>query len=357
MAVWDLTFLGNRVQHWVIALGLAVVVVAALAAVKRVIVRRLGPLAEHTPSDLDDVVIDLVRRTRSYLIVAAAVYAAALVLALPRGVERLIGALAAIAFLLQLGVWGSGIIAFAVARYARQRMAQDAATATTMAVLSLVGRLVLWAGIFLLALDNFGVDITALVAGLGVGGIAVALALQNILGDLFAAFSIALDKPFKIGDFIVVDDFLGTVEHIGLKTTRVRSLSGEQLIFSNGDLLSSRIRNYKQMYERRVVFGFGVPYETRPEKLAAIPALVRRIVEAQPQARFDRAHFEAYGDYSLNFEVVYYVLTPNYNTYMDIQQIINLEIYQQFQAEGVEFAYPTQILYHRGPTAAGLPRE
>jgi small-conductance mechanosensitive channel len=183
------------------------------------------------------------------------------------------------------------------------------------------------------------------VAGLGIGGIAVALAIQNILGDLFASLSIALDKPFVIGDFIIVDQLLGTVEHIGLKTTRIRSLSGEQIVFSNADLLNSRIRNYKRMYERRVVFSIGVTYQTPYEKLASIGTTLKEIIESQPDVRFDRAHFREYADSSLNYEVVYYVKSPDYNRYMDIQQAINLEIYRRFQDGGIEFAYPTRTLY------------
>jgi len=194
-------------------------------------------------------------------------------------------------------------------------------------------------------LDNLGVDITALVAGLGIGGIAVALAAQNVLGDLFASLSIVLDKPFVVGDFLNVDDFLGSVEHVGLKTTRLRSLSGEQLVFSNNDLLNSRIRNYGRMFERRVVFSLGVTYETPPEKLRGIPTIIREAVEAKDKVRFDRAHFQKYGDFALVFEVVYYVLSSDYTLCMDIQQSVNLRIYERFAEEGIEFAYPTQKLY------------
>jgi small-conductance mechanosensitive channel len=173
----------------------------------------------------------------------------------------------------------------------------------------------------------------------------VALAAQNILGDLFASASIVLDKPFVMGDFVIVDDHLGTVERIGLKTTRIRSLSGEQLVFSNNDLLQSRIRNFKRMYERRVVFSIGVTYQTPHDKLAEIPALLRAAVEAREQVRFDRAHFKEYGDFSLNFEIVYYVLSPDFNIYMDIQQAINLEIHREFERRDIEFAYPTQTIF------------
>jgi small-conductance mechanosensitive channel len=230
----------------------------------------------------------------------------------------------------------------------KRRKEEDAGSATTLAALGFVAKLVLWSVVLLLALDNLGVNITGLIAGLGIGGIAVALALQNVLGDLFASLSIVLDKPFVIGDFIIVDEFLGTVEHIGLKTTRVRSLSGEQLVFSNADLLGSRIRNFKRMYERRVAFTVGVTYQTPAEKLPRISAILREVIEAQRDVRFDRAHFKEYGDFALIYEVVYYVTSPDYNKYMDIQQAVNFDIYGRFQQEGLDFAYPTQTLFVQG---------
>jgi small-conductance mechanosensitive channel len=199
--------------------------------------------------------------------------------------------------------------------------------------------------VLLLALDNLGVDITALVAGLGVGGIAVALAVQNVLGDLFASLSITLDRPFVLGDFIIVGDYLGNVERIGVKSTRLRSLGGEQIIVSNADLLNSRVRNYGRMDERRVLFTLGVTYETPRKKLERIPAMVREIIEHQQHARFDRCHFAKYGDFALGFEAVYYVLSPDYNLYMDIQQAINFAIHAAFEDAQIEFAYPTQKLW------------
>ena len=216
---------------------------------------------------------------------------------------------------------------------------------TSRVSMSFIARLVLWATILLLILDNLGIDITALVAGLGIGGVAIALAVQNILGDLFASLSIVLDKPFVLGDFVIVGDLMGSVENIGIKTTRVRSLSGEQLVFSNNDLLTSRIRNFGRMQERRVVFKLGVIYQTPADKLEEISGIIREAIEAQDKTRFDRSHFASYGDFSLDFETVYYVLSADYNLYMDIQQAINLSIFRRFADEGIEFAYPTQTLF------------
>lgn len=219
-----------------------------------------------------------------------------------------------------------------------------AASRGTVAGLRWMALLISYSLVLLIALQNLGVNVTSLIAGLGIGGIAVALAVQNILSDLFASLTIALDKPFVVGDFIIVGSEMGTVEYVGLKTTRVRSLSGEQLIFGNADLLSSRIRNYKRMAERRVVFSFGVVYSTTPEKLEQINAIVRAAIQSHPHLRFDRCHFHRFGASSLDFEVVYYINSPDYNAHMDAQQAVHLAIARAFRSEGVEFAFPTQTL-------------
>ncbi len=205
-----------------------------------------------------------------------------------------------------------------------------------------------WIFVFLIILDNLpGVEITTLIAGLGIGGIAVGLAVQNILSDLFSSVSIALDKPFVIGDTIKVGEFVGTVESIGLKSTRLRSISGEQLIFTNSDLLSSRIQNFKRLERRRVIFSLGVTYETSTENLEKIPRLVEEIISTKPNVTFDRAHFKEFGAFSLNFEIVYYVDTSDFRYFMDVQQEINLEIFRKFNERGIQFAYPTQVIYTR----------
>jgi small-conductance mechanosensitive channel len=210
-----------------------------------------------------------------------------------------------------------------------------------------VSRFAIWSVVVLIALDTLGVDITALIAGLGVGGIAVALAVQSVLDDLFASISIVLDKPFVVGDFVVLGDHKGTVENVGLKTTRIRALSGEQLVVSNSDLLSSRIQNFKRMQERRIVFEVGVVYGTPAEKLRTIPDTIREAVESRPNTRFERSHLKELGTSALTFESVYYMTVPDYDAYMDTQQAINLELYERFETQGVEFAYPTQTLFVR----------
>jgi small-conductance mechanosensitive channel len=348
MTFLDLTFYGNAVRVWAVAMLVAGLAVGALYLFKSIILRRAILLATKTATDIDDFVLELLRRTKTFFFLTLAIYIGSLVLTLPADVTRLLNKIVIIVLFVQVAIWGSGLITQWVTRYRRQQVDQEPGEVTTIVALSFVGQLVLWSIMLLLVLDNLGVQITALVTGLGIGGIAVGLAVQNILGDLFASLSLVLDKPFVIGDFIIVDDLMGTVERVGLKTTRLRSLSGELLVFGNNDLLQSRIRNYKRMYERRVVFSFGVIYQTPHEKLAAIPAIVQEIIEGQDQIRFDRAHFYKFGDSSLDFEVVYYVLDPDYNIFMDIHQAINLEIFRRFADKGIEFAYPTQTLYLDG---------
>jgi len=339
------TFYNNTVKEWLIAATLFVVVFFIMRILKAIIYRQVFRIANKTDNVWDNVAAELISKTKPVFLLTIALYLGSLSLSLPESVTIIISKFVGVVILIQLAIWGTYIISFWVNREKEEKIQLDAAAATTLTAVGFVVRIILWSIIVLIALDNLGVDITALVAGLGISGVAVALAVQNILGDLFASFSIVLDKPFVIGDFIIVDEYLGTVEHVGLKTTRVRSLSGEQLVFSNADLLGSRVRNYKRMHERRVVFSIGVVYQTPYEKLKEIPTIIQKIIEAQEQARFDRAHFKEYGPYSLNFEVVYWVNNPDYNVYMNIQQAINLAIFERFEEEDIEFAYPTQSLY------------
>src|SRR4030095_8661307 len=248
--------------------------------------------------------------------------------------------LGTIALFLQIAIWGNGLITFWFRNYAERKADTDLSSRTTIAAFSFVARLILWVMLALVALNRLGVDITALITGLGVGGIAIALAVQNVLGDLFAALAIVLDKPFAVGDAISVDTMTGTVENVGLKTTRIRSVNGEQLIFSNTDLLKSRIRNFKRMQERRVVLTIGVSYDTPPDTVARIPDMLREAVESQEQVRFDRSHFMSYGESALNFETAYFVLTSDYLTYANKNQAVNLAVLRRFATAEICFAFP-----------------
>jgi small-conductance mechanosensitive channel len=335
----------NTLKDWVFAIVTVVFLFLAFWILKTIVYRQTKKMAAKTAAQWSDLAIALINQINYIFLFAISAYFAFRLLSLPNSLSNIISKLIGIVILIQIAILATHAIGFAVKRYRQQKIEVNAAAVTTVSSVGFVSKVLLWVILLLVALDNLGINISALVAGLGIGGIAVALAVQNILGDLFASFSIVLDKPFVIGDFIIVDSYLGTIEHIGLKTTRLRSLSGEQLVFSNADLLRSRIRNYKRMYERRVVFSIGVVYQTPHEKLIKIPAIIKDVVETQANTRFDRAHFKEYGPYSLNFEIVYWVENPDYSIYMDIQQNINLEIFQCFQEENIEFAYPSQSLY------------
>ena len=341
----DYLILDNDLLAWAVALGIAVAVYLLLHLAKRLIVRRLCAFTRATSTYLDDLAVGVLSATHPLFLLAMGLYLGSHWLDLPEKNTTLLSRLAIAALLLQVARWGDVGVHGWLQHYRTRRSAQDAASTTSTAALGFVARTAIWVIIVLMILDNFGVNITTLVASLGIGGIAVALALQNVLGDLFSSLSIVLDKPFVVGDFIAVDDIAGTVEYVGLKTTRIRGLGGEQVVFSNSDLLGSRIRNYKRMETRRIVFGIGVTYEIGKRQLLSIPAILREAVEAQPQAKFDRAHFKSYGASSIDFETVYIVQTSDYNAYMDIQQAINITLFERFAEEGIDFAYPTQTVY------------
>ncbi|MBX2992661.1 MAG: mechanosensitive ion channel family protein [Bacteroidetes bacterium] len=359
MSLFQTNFLGNSLQDWLLAAGMAVVVYSVLTFMFKRVARRFSRFAATTETRIDNIVAEILGKTRWFFILGIALFAGGKYVTLPPAGESLLRNIVIFTTLIQTGLWATQLLASWIRESVERKMAEDAASATTMTAMSFLGRVLIWSVVLLLALDNMGVNITALVTGLGIGGVAVALAIQNILGDLFASLSIVLDKPFVIGDFIIVNEYLGTVEYIGLKTTRIRSLSGEQVIFSNSDLLKSRIRNFKRMQQRRVVFSIGITYQTPFEKLSRVAGMIRSIIEVQPLARFDRAHFKEYGDSSLVFEIVYHVGSADFNTYMDIQQHINLEIYRRFEDEGIDFAYPTRTVYlHNGSQdAVASPKE
>lgn len=351
MELLDLVILDNSVRTWLVALLVAVGTAVTIQLAKRILLRRFQSLSQKTENNLDDVAILVVEKINNAIVVLLSLYAGLLALTISETIMEWIGAAAFTLLLIQVGIWGDALVQFWLTNEKQEALEEfeNAERVTTINAVGFVVRLVLYSILLLLVLDNIpGVEITALITGLGIGGVAVALAVQNILGDLFASLSISLDKPFVIGDFIVVGDYKGTVQKIGLKTTRVRSIHGEKLIFANSDLLNSRIQNYQDMQERRVPFQIGITYDTPPEKVRQIPQMATEIIESLEQTRFDRAHFFRFGNFSLDFEIVYYVLSPDYNVYMDIQQQINLALLEQFSEAGIEFAFPTQTLHLAG---------
>lgn len=329
---------GDDVGTWLLALLLFAVVVAAVVAVKAVVPRWV----RRTANGFDDLAGVVVSRTRTAFAVALGALAALAVLTLPESLEDVLQRLLVAVCVVQGGSWGTGLLQHVIEHHFRQA---DPLVGNATGVLRALGVVAVWAVVLLLLLANLGVDVTAGIAGLGVGGVAVALAVQNVLGDVFASLSIVFDRPFSVGDFVAVDAHLGTVEHIGLKTTRIRSLSGEQLVFGNSDLLRSRIKNYQDLRERRCVFTLGVAYGTPHATLKEIPTLVREAIEAAPGTRFDRAHFFRFGESSLDFEVVWFFLGADYNRFMDAQHAIYLDILDRFTQAGVDIPFPQRTVW------------
>ena len=348
LQILDRTLYGNSVRAWLVAATAFLIALGVLLVARRLLAYRLGALAKRTTNIVDDIGAELARRTRIYFLVALALAVGVRFVGLPPRMADALDKAVALVVLFQAARWGTAAIAFYVARHVeRRRETLEAANAWAIRAMGMAARGAVWALVFVAVLDNLGFDVTALVTGLGVGGIAIALAVQTVLGDAFAAMAIVFDKPFVVGDFIVVDNFAGTVEAIGVKTTRIRSISGEQVIFGNGELLKSRIRNFKRMQERRNLFTLDVTYDTPAEVVARIPGMIREIVEAQHPVRFDRSHFSAYAESSLRFETVYFVLVPDYGTHMNIQQAIFLALFERFTSEGIEFAFPTRTIWHK----------
>lgn len=345
--LFDYPILGNRVGQWALVLGVLALILALLLLLRDALVQRLRRHSDMTVHRLDDLLSDLAERLRLSLLFLVLLYFAALNLSLPANLLLLLRIAALVATLVQVGIWG-GAAAHYGARFIVTRRLDGGGegSATAISALSLMGSVLIWGVVLILILDNIpGIEVNSLVAGLGITGIAVALAVQNVLGDLIAYISIVLDQPFEIGDIVKIDDFVGFIRRIGLKTTRVEAISGEQVIFSNSDMLSSRVQNLGRADARRAIFILGVAYETPTEKLRRIPDIVREVIDSQALSTFERCNFKSYGDFALIFEISMKVNSQAFNDLFNSQHDINLGLHERFGAEGIEFAYPTQTLY------------
>lgn len=341
--------LGNSYWEWATAFIVALLCILVAILVRRIVRRQYERFRATPRQELIEIPLLVASKTMFFTIVALSLAAGLSLVELPDKLRTVIKSGATTILFVQMGLWvTTGLVAL-LERRRRSALEHDRAAVGSLGIIGFILRAVVWVLVLLLTLENLGIDVTALVAGLGVGGIAVALAVQNVLGDLFASLSITLDKPFVVGDFLILGEYLGTVEHIGIKSVRIRSLSGEQIIIANADLLGSRVRNYGRMVERRVVSSLRVPYETPRELLQKIPGYIRKAVESVEGTRFDRSHLARFGDFSLEFETVYYVLSPDYNRYMDIQQKIFFTIHEDFERDGIRFAIPTQKLWLSPP--------
>ena len=327
------TWYGNSPATITIALGLWVAAILVLILAQRVLIRRLERRASETATDMDNFLAAMLRKTRFVFIVFAAMTLAAATLSLPLRLRVAVAMIGKLALLVQLALWGGELIAVVFRRYFGRT--RDSGSSTTVEALSYVARLGLWILILLFGLESFGIHVTALVAGLGIGGIAIALAVQSILGDVFAALSILFDKPFVVGDLIEVGPYSGTVMHVGIKSTRIRSVTGEQIILANGELLKSGVRNFEHTGQRRAVIVTRIAPDTDEAKAKLVPEIIRKVVEAQPEAVFSRSHFKAITDNSFEFETVYFLPATDYGSFLDVQQRINLALIGALSAGGV----------------------
>lgn len=338
------SFLQNTVLDYIIVIGFIILGLILARAFRRLILTRARRWTDRTSTNIDNYIVNSLDRFGIPALYFAIFYAGVSYLVLSGRISVIlhIATTVVITFLF-IRFLSSAILLVLKSLVVRQSNGEE--KIKQLGGLMLIINIVIWLIGAVFLFDNMGYDVTAVIAGLGIGGIAIALAAQNILGDLFNYFVIFFDRPFEVGDFIIIDDKMGVVEYIGIKTTRVKSLSGEQLVFSNSDLTNSRVHNYKRMQRRRVLFKIGVTYDTSAENLKRIPDLIKSIVLEQKPVEFDRAHFASYGDSSLDFETVYYVLSSDYNKYMDVQQAINLRLFGALQEMGVEFAFPTRTLH------------
>ncbi len=337
-----IVFLGNTLQKYLISIVIFLVGIILIKILEHYILNLILKLTEKTKTTVDDFIVKLIQKNTFPLFYYAAFYVSINSLKFSKLITKILDTLGVAIVSISIILLLTKLIDYTFERYAYKH-SKDHNLFMIKGLLPAV-KVTVWVIGIIFFLDNLGFNVSTLAAGLGIGGIAVALGAQAILGDLFSYFSIIFDRPFELGDFIIIGDYMGSVQHIGIKTTRIQSLSGEQIVLSNTDLTGSRIRNYKRMQHRRVVFQLGLTYDTTNDLLKEVPTLIEEIVGKIPQTAFDRAHFVNFGDFNLTIEVVYNVLSGDYNRYMDIQQQINLEIKQAFEKRNIQFAFPTQTV-------------
>jgi len=337
-------YLGNSLLSYIQALGVFLGLYIVLFVVQKIVLGRVKAVAEKTETGIDDLIVETISSIKPQFYSYVSFYIGFQQISLASWISKIIYALLLLAVTYQ--IVGTVQVVFRYFLNRKFQKEEDVGAKQSAQFIASFVKWILWLLGGLLILQNLGVNVTSLIAGLGIGGIAIAFALQKILGDLFASFAIYLDKPFVIGDIIQVGDYIGEVDYIGIKTTRIKSLVGEEVIIGNADLLDSRIQNFKRLEKRRVVFSVGVTYETPQEKIEKIPEIIKSVVE-ESGAEFDRAHFKSFGDFSLNFEIVYFVNSPDYIEYVGKEHTINTVLNKRFSEEGIEFAYPTEVHYSK----------
>lgn len=336
---------GNTGRDYLLAVAVFFGALIVFRVFKNTVLKALKTLAEKTKTGFDDVIIEVFESFRVPFYLFIAFYFAIKFLKPAEPAAHIIEGIFIVVIVFQIVKTLQIFINYGTSTILKLKEAEDVKDEAAIRNISFILKIALWVLAALIVLSNWGVNISSLVAGLGIGGVALAFALQHILEDIFSSFSIFIDKPFHIGDYIVIGDDRGIVEKIGIKTTRIRTLQGQELVVPNRELTTTRVNNYKKMEKRRVLFTLGVCYETPLEKLKKVNSIIEEIIDKVDGAEADRTHFKEYADFSLNFEIVYYVTSRDYNFYMDVQQAINFAIKEAFEKEGIEFAYPTQTLF------------
>ncbi len=342
---------GNTIENWLHSCALAAALWIGFLVVRKISAKYLGIIAEKRHNPVYETLSELTQRTKLLFLLLVSISVAIRPLTLPPIVDRIVDRAVIVATVIQVGLWGGAFLRLWIEPYLSKKIGHGSNQTSTLAAVGFLLRAVFFSLLVIWGLDNLGINVSALVAGLGVGGVAVALATQNILGDLFSSLSITLDQPFQVGDNVTVDTFTGTIEKIGLKTTRMRSENGEQLIFSNTDLLSSRIRNNRRMQEKRTLIVIGVTYETPPEKLRKVPQLLEQAASGQPLIRFERAHIKGLGASAIEFDFIFWMAVNPERAHLDQQQEIIIRVIENFNKAGIDFAYPTQTVFLAGAGA------
>lgn len=342
--ITNFSFYGNSGFDYLIALAIFFVLYAILRVFRKIIITRLVKMAKRTTTTVDDFSLEVIKDIKPFFYVAISLYFALRSLSLNEVLAKYLGIFIMVVLVFE-GIRATVKIVGYFSYQAIKKSDDDSQAKATVKTINIFVRIILWSLGALLILSNSGVNITSLIAGLGIGGIAVALALQNILGDIFSSFSILIDKPFQTGDYIKIGNDTGTVERIGIKTTRLKTLDGQTLVIANKELTTARVENFKQMEKRRALFTLGVVYESTEEQLKAIPKIIKEIVDTQDKAELDRCNFKSFGDFSLNFEVVFYARVASYAEYLEVLELVNLAIFKRFKEEKIEFAYPTNLQY------------
>ncbi len=344
--ILNITILDNTILSYLIALGIFIISYSILKFFKFVILNRLKAFAEKTSFKWDDLIIELINMIGWPFYALLSLYISIQFLVVPPIVITILKSLLIIVSAFYAIKIVLRIVEVALQTWNEHR--EEKLDPSIIQMIHTVIKISLWSLAFITILANLGYDVSALIAGLGIGSLAVAFAFQRIMEDVFAYFVIHIDRPFKVGETVIVNGEGGTIERIGIKSTRIRSLkSGEELIVSNSQLLNSWIHNYGRVNKRRHLFTIGVTYETPTEKMKQIPEIIKEIVEKEggSKVEFDRAVFKSYGDFSLNYEIVFYVKERDYGEYLRLVEKIYLAIKERFEKEGIEFAYPTQTVY------------